>query len=141
MLHIHKNKKTPIIDTKTCCCNIYNKTYKSIASYRRHMTELNNIHVPTTRRTPAPPDLTKVPDIKDPNHHCVSCSYTFKERKNYRLHLINIHNMSHLQPSKVPRKLKKETPTIDISNLHCDVCNKNLMKKGSIYAIWSEFIK
>ncbi|KAI8067259.1 hypothetical protein BDF21DRAFT_454658 [Thamnidium elegans] len=128
VFHVHKTKLKPIIDLETLCCNICNKICRSFQSYRLHMATRNNINVPLKRKI-LKPDPSIIPDIKDPNHRCRSCDFTYKERKGYRNHLIKVHNMSHLRPSKEPQILGIKTPTFDILNIYCDSCDRKFYDK------------
>lgn len=81
-LDFHITKETPVIDLKTFCCNICDESYTTIAAYRRHMANLNYVHVLLIKRSPKP-DSSKTPDIKDPNTYCVSCNFKSLSRNNY----------------------------------------------------------
>lgn len=76
---------------------------------------------PASKRNPL-----KTPDIKDPNHNCISCNYTFSSRSNYRIHLIKVHDMSELVRPREQPKSRNMKPTFDILNMYCDVCMSTL---------------
>ncbi|KAG2235818.1 hypothetical protein INT48_003930 [Thamnidium elegans] len=127
-IHFHNTKETPIFDSETLYCNICRKTYKSHSGYRRHMSSLNNIHTSTTRKLV--PDPLKEPDPKDPNNHCLSCNFTFRDRGLYRHHLLIRHDIPRIAGSKELKNVKDSPPIIDMENLYCDVCNKIYDIKG-----------
>ncbi|KAI9268429.1 hypothetical protein EDC94DRAFT_401646 [Helicostylum pulchrum] len=124
-LHFHKTKETPIIDLKTLCCNVCNKVFLTAALYRRHMADLNNIHIPLIRPKPNP---SKTPDANDRNNYCSLCNFIFKGRAIYRKYLINTHHMLHLRSSR-QRNPKNMKPTIDILSLYCNACMKTYYAK------------
>ncbi|KAI9265707.1 hypothetical protein EDC94DRAFT_668609 [Helicostylum pulchrum] len=128
-LHSHKTKETPIIDLKNLCCNVCNRRYIDAQSYRKHIADLSNIRVPLVR-SKAKPNLSKTPDANDPNNYCLSCNFMFQGRYNYHSHLIKIHHMSHLRPSR-PCNPKNMKPTIDLLSLYCDACMKTYDTKKS----------
>ncbi|GAA5804039.1 hypothetical protein HPULCUR_009525 [Helicostylum pulchrum] len=126
-LHSHKTREIPIINLKTLCCNVCNKGFVTTYLYRIHMATLNNIRIPLIRPKPNP---SKTPDANDPNNYCLSRNFIFKGRTYYRSHLVNVHHMSHLGPSR-SRNPKNMKPTIDILSLYCDACMKTYDTKKS----------
>lgn len=68
-------------------------------------------------------DLTKSPDIDDPNHYCRVCKKTYGSRKDYRRHVKHVHKME-LQPD---RQLPRYAPDMavdenDPENKSCATC-------------------
>ncbi|KAI8067287.1 hypothetical protein BDF21DRAFT_477400 [Thamnidium elegans] len=142
-LHSHKTKEIPIIDLKTLCCNICNRSYAAAYAYRKHMAVLNNIHVPLIRPR-SKEDLSKRPDINDPNNYCVSCNHTHTSRHNYHDHLFRVHHMLRFKrPSETflskinyihhlvrlhgitfPASYS-EISNFDKENLYCKTCDKS----------------
>lgn len=92
------------------------------------MVSLNNIDVSPKRKS-LKPDPSKIPDIDDPNNRFMSCDFTYKNRRSYRTHLINVYDMTHLRPPKEPQMADTKTSTLDILNRHCNVCDKTYNSK------------
>lgn len=85
-------KESPVIDYDIHYCNTCNTNYTRRLPYRRHLTSIHGISMPTTcRRFPL---RTKGSlDIDESNLRCTACNKTYSSQLNYRKHLKTVHHV------------------------------------------------
>ncbi|KAI9271064.1 hypothetical protein EDC94DRAFT_645248 [Helicostylum pulchrum] len=63
------------------------------------------------------------PDVNNPNHLCILCDKTFQIKKEYRRHMLNVHNM--LISFRRPIINSNTTPVVmDFLKKYCNVCDR-----------------
>ncbi|GAA5803946.1 hypothetical protein HPULCUR_009431 [Helicostylum pulchrum] len=121
---VHDNEVKVTIDLLNYYCDCCNWKYGNVSQYRRHMESVHEIDVSPDRRRPKR-DLTKIPDLKDPDNYCISCKHTYCSAKDYRSHLKRVHN---IVPGIIIKDQVAEPPIYSPDN-RCITCEREFSSK------------
>lgn len=118
-------------DPKNTVCPICKYKYSSRYVYQTHMkVQHRDIKIPLGKSR-ANPRIQ--PDPNDPNFYCASCQKSYKDSKNYRIHLLAIH--PHLEMDRTkgrpPNSLIQEMDAGDNTNTRCTICDRTYKNRGS----------
>ncbi|KAI8076122.1 hypothetical protein BDF21DRAFT_474189 [Thamnidium elegans] len=96
--HCTLSRRTePVMDFLKKYCNVCDRTYKSLTTYRAHLCDVHGIVLPRPRKEALQTNRDIIPDILDKNDHCASCNRTYSDRRNYLRHLATLHNVKEVK--------------------------------------------